>query len=113
MPLKPIAVGKGSCSYNAIGVSPESCGGPTRGLCTPSRTCECRAGWTGPHCLVHAAFDPVSYEREDGFQDLEFTGPHFNIRGIWISLGAIAISLLVLPVIRRRMDGWKPVANLY
>jgi hypothetical protein len=55
----------------------------------------------------------VTYEREDGFQDLEFTGPHFNIKGIWISLGAVAISLLFLPIMKRRMDGWKPIANLY
>jgi len=80
-------------------------------VCTPSRTCECRAGWTGPHCLVHASFDPVTYEREDGLQDLEFTGPHFKIKGIWMSLAAVGVSLLFLPVMRRRMDGWKPLSN--
>lgn len=113
MPLKPIENGKGTCSYNAVGVSPQSCGGPTRGVCTPSRTCECRAGWTGPHCLSHASFDPVTYEREDGFQDLEFTGPHLKIKGIWMSLGVIGLSLLVLPMMRRSMDGWKPISNIY
>jgi len=101
------------CSTEAEGVSRESCGGSRRGVCTSARICECRAGWTGPHCLVHASFDPVIYERDDGYEDLEFTWPQLKIKGIWMSLTVIAITMMVLPMIKNRMDRWKPLTNTY
>jgi hypothetical protein len=89
----------------------QTCGGPTQGICTPSKTCECRKGWTGPHCLVEVAFDPIIWEREDNFDDLEFTWPKMSIKGIWTGLLVLAVGLVLLavPLIQRRMDGWKPI----
>lgn len=108
-PLKPISVGKGSCHVGATGVSAASCGGLTRGVCSPDRVCECRPGWKGPHCLVHDGFDPVIYEREDGWQDLGFRTPRFRLGGIWVSLVVVTATIIFLPMMRRRLDEWKPL----
>ena len=95
----------------AKGISRDSCGGAERGVCRPAHTCECQEGWTGPHCLVRAAFDPVIYEREEGLEDLEFAWPRLEIKGIWKSLAVIAFTIMVLPLMRRRLDKWKPLSN--
>merc|ERR1712176_204521 len=75
-PLKDIVSGGGACSRHTA----FSCGGPSNGVCSPDRICECRAGWVGKHCLSHFAFNPISYDKDlDGFQDLEFVGPNFFV----------------------------------
>lgn len=54
MPLQPVRAGGGSCT------KPKDCGqGARRGICSPSGTCSCNKGWTGPHCRSHAAFYDV------------------------------------------------------
>lgn len=112
-PLKPIVTGRGACNTNAEGESKDACGGPNRGRCTTRRVCSCEEGWTGPHCLVQVAYDPIMYEREDEFHDLEFALPEINIKGIWTGLimGLVGLSIFAFPVIRRRLDGWKPLRN--
>jgi hypothetical protein len=55
----------------------------------------------------------VIYERDDGYEDLEFTWPQLKIKGIWMSLTVIAITMMVLPMIKNRMDRWKPLTNTY
>ena len=109
-PLKPIRKGGGACKRDIDDESPDSCGGGARGLCGADRVCKCRAGWTGPHCLSHEGFDPIQYERKDGFTDLEFTGPKMMFNGLYVGLACMLALLIVAPTIRRRMDGWKPIA---
>ncbi len=114
VPLKPIQRGRGKCHRNALmanttEISANTCGGPTRGLCNAQRECICRSGWTGPHCLVPAGFDPVQYERKDGFVDLEFTWPFLPFSGLTVGLGVMAFLALFAPTIRRQMDNWKPL----
>jgi len=107
--------GKGSCSptVNATKVSRLSCGGLNRGVCTAGRTCECRSGWTGPHCLVPAAFDPVLYERPDGFQDLEFTGPLIVYKSIlWIGLCSLGLLLFISASCKTKLDGWTAIPDV-
>mmetsp|Transcript_1013 Transcript_1013/g.1243 ORF Transcript_1013/g.1243 Transcript_1013/m.1243 type:complete len:717 (-) Transcript_1013:97-2247(-) len=114
-PLKPIMNGKGLCGRSTAlmnsdnDTSPEACGGLTRGFCTAERACECRSAWTGPHCLSPAGFDPVIYEKEERFADMEFTGPVISWTGLWTGLAVIGSLALIAPTMRRRMDGWKPL----
>jgi len=114
-PLKDIQVGRGVCSLDAKNEddgddqSKSKCGGTTRGFCTNGNVCECKPGWTGPHCLSPDGHDPIIYERESSFDDLEFTGPQFRLHGIWTSLGIILLSLILTPTLRKRMDGWRPL----
>merc|ERR1712232_441216 len=90
-PLLPVPKGTGNCKRDVGGVSAETCGGPTRGLCNAARKCECRSGWTGPHCLANEGFDPVKYDREDGFADLEIVGPMAIWSGLYIGLAIIGV----------------------
>ena len=126
VPLKPIQRGKGKCKRHKLNsdtdtnrksnsntteiISADTCGGPTRGLCNPARICICRSGWTGPHCLVPDGFDPVEYERKEGFVDLEFTGPFVPFTGLSVGLGVMGFLALFAPMIRRNMDNWKPLS---
>jgi len=107
-------VGKGTCNptVNATEMTRLSCGGLNRGVCTAGRTCECRSGWTGPHCLVPAGFDPVLYERPEGFDDLEFTGPVVVFRSaLWIGLTLLGILLFIFTSCKRRLDGWTSIPD--
>jgi beta-glucanase (GH16 family) len=107
-PLKEIQRGNGVCKPNSGGITADSCGGSKRGTCIGSR-CECRDGWTGPHCLVPDGFNPIQYEKEEVFADLEFTGPILTWSGLYIGLTFMGALALFAPIIRRRMDGWKPI----
>ena len=107
--LLPVPKGTGNCKRDVGGVSAERCDGPTRGLCNAARKCECRSGWTGPHCLANEGFDPVKYDREDGFADLEIVGPMAIWSGLYIELAIMGVLGLFAPTIKRRMDGWNPV----
>jgi hypothetical protein len=109
VPLKPIQNGKGECQRDLKGVSQKSCGGPARGLCNAARVCECRSGWTGPHCLSPDGFNPIQYERKEGFADLEFSGPMIIWCGLYVGLAVMGVLVLFAPTMRRRMDGWKPI----
>ena len=73
-PLKPIQNGGGACTPSAIGVSPASCGGPTRGTCA-GNTCTCKSGWTGPNCLAHDGSDPINWDAPTTIADLGFQAP--------------------------------------
>jgi len=108
-PLKEIIRGTGVCKRDVGGISAESCGGPTRGLCSAARICECRSGWTGPHCLSPDGFDSIQYERNDGFEDLGFTGPMVVWCGLYVGLALMGVLVLFAPIIKQRMDGWKPL----
>jgi len=113
-PLKPITKGKGRCKMKLAdtnSTSPDNCGGPTRGTCSATRTCICRRGWTGPHCLAAIGYNPVTYERDDEFEDLGFTPPDVKVSGVWRSLGMIGLTLLLATTIRRRLDSWLSVPN--
>jgi len=107
-PLKPIVTGKGKCSpFESNG----TCGGSTRGYCSLSRTCECHSGWTGPHCLVPIGFDPINYEHDDNFSDLEFTGPYISASILWIGMLSFVVIILFAPTFKRRLDGWTPIED--
>ncbi len=109
-PLLEIEKGGGACTRDLEGESSENCGGSSRGLCTPDRVCKCRSAWTGPHCLSSTGFDPVQYERKDGFKDLEFTGPMMMWSGLYVGLMIMVGLVIIAPTFRRKMDGWKPIA---
>jgi len=107
--LKDIVSGGGMCSRDVTSDLKSSCGGPARGTCSASRLCECRAGWVGFHCLSHDSFDPVSYDRSDGFQDLEFAGPYFFVFVLGSLFVTVFVIMTVIPVIQKKRDGYSQV----
>jgi len=104
-PLKEIVAGGGMCSQEASVLS-NSCGGPTRGICSAGHTCKCKSSWVGPHCLSPDGSDPVPYEKPDDFRDLEFVGPYLYVQGIAILLFAFFAVIIIVPV-------WQKKCNRY
>lgn len=50
-PLLPIQHGGAYCEKT------DDCGYPEKGVCSASKRCACKEGFTGPRCLTHAGFD--------------------------------------------------------
>lgn len=50
------------------------CGGPSRGQCAYNR-CQCKTGWTGPHCLASVAFNDIDYNYPEVITPLWFNVP--------------------------------------
>lgn len=86
--------GGGTCRQ-VTNILSKSCGGPMRGTCSSRHVCECKAGWVGPQCLSHDGFDPVSYDKPDDFQDLEFTGPYIFVQGIALLLITSCAAIII------------------
>ena len=109
MPLKPITRGGGVCNREEKNINRLPCGGKDRGVCTDRLVCECKEGWTGPHCLVPDGFDPIMYEIPE---KLEFTGLYIYKSSLWIGLFVLGIVGTLAPTIKRRMDGWTPIKDI-
>eukprot|EP00529_Nitzschia_sp_RCC80_P015489 CAMPEP_0113467128 /NCGR_PEP_ID=MMETSP0014_2-20120614/14648_1 /TAXON_ID=2857 /ORGANISM="Nitzschia sp." /LENGTH=686 /DNA_ID=CAMNT_0000359413 /DNA_START=141 /DNA_END=2201 /DNA_ORIENTATION=- /assembly_acc=CAM_ASM_000159 len=112
-PLKPIQVGRGSCDPRATGISPESCGGSTRGRCTSGHVCECKAGWVGPHCLSHDGYNDIEWDRPDRLSDVGFVPPYLVVNGLVIGLGIVTVALVIAMRFRKQqMNGYTPISDV-
>lgn len=114
-PLKPVQVGRGACDprVDPKRVSPETCGGPTRGRCTSGKACECKQGWVGPHCLASDSYDAVVWDEPDKLSDVGFVPPHFVSVGLLVGLALVAAALLVTMRWRKQLEaGWTPIPEV-
>jgi len=113
LPLKPIQVGRGVCHPESSNSSIDRCGGPARGTCTAGFVCECKAGWTGPHCLAAAGRDPIIWDHPDSIHDLGLDAPAFIPRPLVIGL-VLMFSMLLFVVSsgRRANEGWKSIPEI-
>ena len=111
-PLRGIQRGLGMCDPRAFGVIPEACGGDERGVCTAGRVCECKTGWTGPHCLAHQGRDPILYDEPDRITDVGFIPPSVAPVVLLGGLGALLVLIVVSARFRRKFDGWTPLPNV-
>eukprot|EP00980_Cylindrotheca_fusiformis_P004108 scaffold894_cov153-Cylindrotheca_fusiformis.AAC.4 len=111
-PLKAIQRGRGYCNPRATGVSRDSCGGPDRGTCTKGSVCECKEGWTGPHCLAADAHDPIAWDIPDKISDVGFVPPSLFPRGLLVGLFLVAVILLMAVQLRTRLRGWQPIPDV-
>jgi beta-glucanase (GH16 family) len=110
-PLKSIQRGRGTCNPSATGVLPVNCGGSRRGQCTPDRGCECKSGWTGPHCLAHEGSNSIVYDEPDRISDLGFVPPEITPSFLFITLGVLVFFFLMSVHWKRRVEGWKPIPD--
>lgn len=99
-PLKGIARGLGVCSPLAKGESREACGGIERGKCTLGKVCECKRGWTGPHCLASDGYDDIRWDEPDKITDVGFVPPQLFPHGLL--LGMILIFILFVVAVQLR-----------
>ena len=113
LPLKPIQVRRGVCHPESSNSSIDTCGGPARGTCTAGFVCECKAGWTGPHCLAAAGRDPIIWDHPDSIHDLGLDAPAFIPRPLVIGL-VLMFSMLLFVVSsgRRANEGWKSIPEI-
>lgn len=110
-PLHGIQQGRGACDPRATGILPETCGGTQRGRCTAGGVCECRQGWTGPHCLAHSGTDPIVYDEPDKIRDVGFSPPKMVSDFLWIGLGVLVLCFLLAVRLKHRMEGWMPIPD--
>lgn len=116
VPLEKIQRGGGSCdSIIAATTTAEnktSCGGSQRGHCNRRNACECYAGWTGPHCLSHAGYDPIPYDQPDKISDLGFVPPLVVPKFLIGAFILLAVALMSVLIWKRRFDGWTPIPDV-
>jgi hypothetical protein len=105
--LKGVPIGNGNCN------SLDDCGGQERGRCTAGHVCECRSGWTGPHCKAADAYDDVRYDEPDSIMDVGFIPPQVLPRALWCGLAALAVLLLISIFNRRQLAGWEPIPDVH
>ena len=108
VPLLSIQRGGGSCDPNAVGLNADACGGIERGSCTGGRVCECQAGWTGPHCLAHMGWDPITYDEPDTIFDVGFVPPQMAPKTLTAGLCLLVLLLFVATVAQRRKAAIRP-----
>jgi hypothetical protein len=70
--LQPIQCGGAACSGD------NDCGRNLTGYCSRLRYCQCYTNFTGPSCLVHAAF----YDFDTSGKGEEFTSKYSSLDGI-------------------------------
>lgn len=114
-PLKSIQVGQGSCGSTAQGTNSttQSCGGKKRGRCNRNKVCECKAGWTGPHCLASHGYDAIDWDPADKLSDFGFYPPKFVLNGLIIGLSIVSFVLLIAAKWKRQLlEGWTPIPEV-
>ena len=111
-PLRGIQRGDGTCDPRAFGVIQEACGGDERGRCTMGRVCECKFGWTGPHCLAHEGYNDILYDEPDSIMDVGFIPPKVLPRFLAIGLGALVLFFAISLRLRRRLEAWTPIPDV-
>lgn len=115
-PLLPIQRGRGKCTPGSNTTGPESCGGETKGTCTPHGACHCNKGFTGPNCLAADGYDPIVYESDASLADLGFSGPGLTFSAI-LAVFAILFGTMVFVVKLKKAyshpyGGWKPIPDV-
>ena len=100
------------CNPGAHGQGRESCGGEERGTCTQGNVCECKKGWTGPHCLASAGFDDIVWDEPDTIRDVGFVPPSFVPTGLMVGLVALVIIFFASVQWRKHMEGWSPIPDV-
>ena len=111
-PLKPLTTGRGVCSQKATGTGRDSCGGEERGTCTSGGVCECKEGWTGPHCLASVGFDDIIWDQPDSFADVGFVLPTFVPTGLLVGFGGLILLFFISVQWRKQMEGWSPIPDV-
>jgi hypothetical protein len=111
-PLKGIEVGRGPCDARAKGESRDACGGQERGVCTSGKVCECRRGWTGPHCLAAEGFNDIPWDEPDRISDVGFIPPQFPPNGLFYGLVLIVVAFFITMQWKNRMEGWSPIPDV-
>lgn len=111
--MKGIQKGRGECDPGMTGEIPAACGGPERGRCTQGKVCECKVGWTGPHCLANRGFDDILWDAPDKITDVGFEPPlAYTSRFLIVAL-ALLISLFVISIRwKKRMEQWTPIPDV-
>lgn len=112
VPLKNIQRGRGDCNPRATGAIPATCGGSERGRCISGNECECKPGWTGPHCLAHDGSDPIPYDQSDRISDVGFEPPKITPSFLLVTLGVLVFLFLIAVQWRHRMEGWTPIPDV-
>lgn len=110
--MKAIQQGRGACSPRATGEIRESCGGPTRGKCTTGDVCECKKGWTGPHCLVTDSSDDIIWDPPDNWTDVGFVPPLLFPKGLLIGFVLIVLAFVIALRMKARLKGWTPIPDV-
>jgi len=113
LPHKPVQQGRGRCnpSIEPSVSKNESCGGGERGTCTLGQVCECKAMWTGPHCLAPNGFDEIAWEIPDSIGDLEIDPPLVIPRSLSWGLSVLVLMLLYTIFIVRP-QGWSSIPDV-
>ena len=111
-PLKGVQRGGGICNPKTVGVVPDACGGNERGRCTLGKVCECRTGWTGPHCLAPQGRDPILYDQPDSIMDVGFIPP--GVFPKFLAFGGLFLIVLLVFTVRcrRTLEGWSPIPSV-
>lgn len=113
VPLKGVQRGRGRCDPRAVGVSRDSCGGHERGECTEGKVCECKPGWTGPHCLSAVGTDPILYDIPDKITDVGFEPPKAVPVHLFIGfIASLVIMVVAVKIKKARDEGWMSIPDV-
>lgn len=111
--MKPIQQGRGSCKPAGINDNArDQCGGAERGTCTRGKVCECKKGWTGPHCLTAESYDDIEWDAPDTIADLGFIPPLMFPKALLIGLFLIIAAFVAAMQLRTRLGGWTPIPEV-
>lgn len=108
-PLKPIQQGRGTCKPGVTDSTRDSCGGSERGTCTRGKVCECKEGWTGPHCLSAESYNDIEWDLPDTIADLGFIPPSLFPKALLIGLILIIVAFFTAMQLRTKLSEWTPI----
>ncbi|CAJ1949520.1 unnamed protein product [Cylindrotheca closterium] len=111
-PLKSIQQGRGNCRPGVTNNARDICGGAEHGTCTRGKVCECKKGWTGPHCLASAGYNTIEWDVPDSIADLGFIPPSMFPRALLIGLLLIIVAFFLAMQLRSRLGGWTPIPEV-
>ena len=90
----------------------DSCGGSDRGFCTRGKVCECKKGWTGPHCLAPYSYNEIEWDVADSIADVGFIPPSIFPKELLIGLFALMLAFLAALQLRTKVSRWTPVPDV-